>query len=602
MKFAPSYQSIVWTGTVSGVFSAIVCVGLVVNFFGSRQAILPLDEPAYLALKQQLEADAANTELQERLRNFDAQLRGRYFHQQTFARRGAYLLAAGVVATLLLAHWSATVRRRLPQPKPVFVSTDAEARHTQLGQWAAGSVTFALVAVVLGSTLASRSVLPRNLAELNASPPSLVRSAENVGQTAVDSPQPDTSFAAPPPTAAQLAANWHRFRGPRGSGVSAFTDVPAAWDAASGEGILWKTSVELPGMSSPVVWEKRIFLTGADVERREVYCFDTESGELRWHKPVAEAAAVKGEFGVDEATGYAAPTPAADGRRVYAMFASGDLAAFDFEGNQMWSQDFGLLDNPYGHASSLAMHQDLLIVQLDQAAAKSGKSKLLALNGASGEMVWQTERAVPASWATPIVVEFEGQPRIITCAEPWVIAYAADDGSEIWRAECLQGDVGPSPVYAEGVVYVANDNAVVAAIRDGGEGDVTESHILWSARFGLPDICSPLVADRYLLLIASYGGLVCYDREQGGNEPLWEEDLGAMLLASPSLVGAQVYLISDEGPGWVLKLGASGAERIAENNLGERCFTSPAFQPSRIYVRGEQHLFCIGERTGERGP
>ena len=128
-------------------------------------------------------------------------------------------------------------------------------------------------------------------------------------------------------------------------------------------------------------------------------------------------------------------------------------------------------------------------------------------------------------------------------AEPWVIAYAADDGRELWRAECLQGDIGPSPVYGDGVVYVANDNAVAAAIRDGGEGDVTESHIVWTAEFALPDICSPLLTDDHVLLVAAYGGLVSYDRETGGDEPIWEEDLGTILMASPCRVGDRVYLI-----------------------------------------------------------
>jgi outer membrane protein assembly factor BamB len=277
------------------------------------------------------------------------------------------------------------------------------------------------------------------------------------------------------------------------------------------------------------------------------------------------------------------------------MFASGDLAAFDLDGTELWSRDFGIPGNPYGHASSLATYQDLLIIQLDQGSGRDGQSRLFALRGATGETVWQAARAVPASWSTPIVVAYEGQPRIITCADPWVIAYAADDGREIWRVKCLEGDVGPSPVYADGVVYVANDSAVAAAIRDGGDGDVTQSHLLWSAEFGMPDICSPLVTDRHLLLIASHGGLVCYDRETGGEEPLWEEDLGAMLLASPSLVGDRVHLICEDGTGRVVKPSETGVEQIAANDLGEPCFTSPAFQSGRIYLRGEKHLFCLGE-------
>jgi outer membrane protein assembly factor BamB len=218
------------------------------------------------------------------------------------------------------------------------------------------------------------------------------------------------------------------------------------------------------------------------------------------------------------------------------------------------------------------------------------------MDGATGRLVWEVQRPVPASWATPVVLQFEDPPRIITAAAPWVIAYAADDGRELWRAECLTGDVGASPVYADGVVYVANDNAMAAAIADGGEGNVTQSHILWTAKDGLPDVCSPLVTRDFLLLVPSYGGLVAYDRKSGGDHPKWEEELGGMLMASPSLVGNHVYLIGEDGRGWVIRPHETGFEQVSENDVAERCSSSPGFQRGRIYIRGAKHLFCMGSR------
>jgi outer membrane protein assembly factor BamB len=278
------------------------------------------------------------------------------------------------------------------------------------------------------------------------------------------------------------------------------------------------------------------------------------------------------------------------------MFASGDLAAFDFAGQQIWSRAFGVLKNPYGHASSLTTHQHKLIVQLDQGSARDQRSKLLAIDGATGRTIWQVPRDVPASWSTPLIVEYQGEPRIITSADPWVIAYAVADGREIWRAECLSGDIGPSPVYAEGVVYVANDYSLVSAIRDGGQGDVTETHILWSASVGLPDVCSPLATDKYLLLVTSSGTLVSYDRQRGGDQPLWDVDLETTAFASPSLVGDRVYVIGEDGQGSVWRPSDTGAERVATSQLGERCLSSPAFQPGRVYLRGEHNLYCLVAR------
>jgi outer membrane protein assembly factor BamB len=399
-----------------------------------------------------------------------------------------------------------------------------------------------------------------------------------------------------PPTETEVFANWPRFRGPLGSAIVTFNDIRQQWDASTNEGILWKSTVELPGVGSPIVWLKRIFLTGATAEKREIYCFDADDGKLLWTRSVADRKESQAEIEVEATTGFAAPTPATDGTRVYAIFASGDLVAFDFDGNELWSHAFGVLDNAFGHASSLATYGNLVIVQLDQGKGEANQSRLIAIQGATGEIVWEVQREVPESWATPIVIEFEDSPRIITAADPWVIANAVDDGRELWRAECLSGDVGPSPVYFDGMIYVANDGAMVAAIQDGGQGDVTESHVLWRADYGMPDICSPLVADELLLLVPSYGGLAAYKRHTGGEEPLWEQDLDGMLMASPTVVGNHVYLIGEEGRGWVIRLTDSGFEQVAENDIGERCLSSPAFQPGRIYLRGENHLFCIGNQ------
>jgi outer membrane protein assembly factor BamB len=597
-----SYNSIVKAAQIAAVFSVVVCLLLLADF-ARRTPKLPLDSPDYVELRTQLEAEGGEA-LRPQLRELDASLRAEYFRQRRFTRRGAFLLIGGVAVTLLLGHWAATVRRRLPGPRGEPAPAESVSSERQRSQWAVGGLVLLLL---LGTALAPwllPSRLPTELEGLDG----VAHGPPGQSSPQTDGPTPSPTAPAPeelPPTAEQVAANWPSFRGPGGAGISAYTDVPESWDGASGEGIRWKTAVPLPGNGSPVVWENRVFLSGATDQRREVYGFDADSGQLLWQQPVTVPAtngaapeAASGEpteLEVMEDTGYAAPTPATDGRRVYAMFANGDVAAFDFNGKEIWSKNLGTPNNPYGHAASLTTFQNRLIVQFDQGTADDDLSSLMALQGSTGEIVWQVQREVPASWASPIVAYHEGQARIITAAAPWVIAYAAEDGQEIWRASCLKGDVGPSPIAVDGMVFVANDGADAVAIRDGGEGDVTESHVIWKNDIGMPDICSPLVTDRHLLLVASYGGLICYDRMEGG-EPIWEEDLGAMFSSSPSLAGDRIYLIGDDddGKGWVVRAGSEACERVGENSLGERCLTSPAFQAGRIYLRGEQHLFCIG--------
>ena len=401
------------------------------------------------------------------------------------------------------------------------------------------------------------------------------------------------------PTAEELRRNWPSFRGSDGSGVSAHADVPTEWDGASGMGILWKRATPLPGTNSPIVWQDRVFLSGATSDRREVYCFDAESGKILWRKEVAgdaPRAASSVKVKVSKDTSFAAPTMATDGLRVYAMFATGDLAAFDFSGKEVWTRSLGIPKNNYGHASSLATHEGRVIVQFDQGTAEDDRSKLLALDGATGKTLWQKTRRVPAGWCSPIVVERGSRPQIITCSDPWVIAYSADSGNELWRASCLDpAEVGVSPVYSAGTVFAANDYAALSAIRADGTGDVSDTHIEWSADVGLPDICSPLVTDRFVLLLTSDGRLTCYDKTKGG-DPLWGEDFPAEFVSSPSLVGDRVYLFSREGKTWIVRPTREKCQRIATADLGEHCVTSPAFQDGRIYIRGKKHLFCIGTR------
>ncbi len=147
---------------------------------------------------------------------------------------------------------------------------------------------------------------------------------------------------------------------------------------------------------------------------------------------------------------------------------------------------------------------------------------------------------------------------------------------------------------------MANDRAALSAIGAGGSGDVTETHVRWSADIGVPDTCSPLVADMFVLVMTSYGTLTCYDKNSGG-DPLWEEDFDTDFLSSPSLVDNRVYLFGKDGKAWIVEPTREECKRISEADLGEGCATSPAFQDGRIYVRGYEHLFCIGAANVEDG-
>ncbi len=595
MKPHVCYLSVYWTAAIAGLFTTVVCLLLLLDFTGRGQVEL-LDTPAYLSLKEKLASEPANTAVQDEIRQLDLALREDYFRRRRFTQIGVYLLLGGTVVTLAMARWAVALRRQDPHPKSAEMGVDLESQQQQFGRWATVSLLLMLLAVMTTVAIRTQTALPKSLAELQEQPPEPTGN----GDAKLPSPTDDVPMpnAAPLPTREQYLAQWPRFRGPYGSGVCPYDDIPESWDIESGDGVVWKTEVPLPGLNSPVVWDDLLFLSGATADEIAIFCFQTGDGQLKWRHDIKSMAPPMDEpLEVNDDTGYAAPTVATDGVRVYAIFAIGDLVAVDFDGKQVWQKHLGVPNNPYGHASSLATYDNLLLVQFDQGTKNDGASKLIAYDGATGEVVWEVVREVPSSWSSPIVVDTEAGPLLVTTAAPWVIGYSAVDGKELWRVECLHDDIGPSPVYHNGRIYAANESGGLFVIRTGGSGNVTDSHVAWFTDIDVPDVSSPLVTDKFVIMI-THGLMGCWD-QAGGEEPLWQEDMGEEVSSSPSLVGDRIYVFTDEGPALIVEPQAEQSEPIAELDMGEPCRTSPAFQPGRMYIRGETHLFCLGAKREE---
>ncbi len=404
-----------------------------------------------------------------------------------------------------------------------------------------------------------------------------------------------TALAADLPSPGEYAANWPRFRGPDGGGVYTKGEVPLSCDIKTGANVAWTAVVTSTGFSSPVVWGNRVFLSGGDESKREVLCFDATTGRLLWQRAVPKTAGSPDEKPeVPDQCGMAAATGATDGRRVYVMFANGDLAAFNFDGSVAWAKHLGVPKNPYGHASSLLTWQDRVIVQFDQGEADDKLSKLFAFDGATGKVVWEKPRAVGASWATPIAFDAAGESQLIALAVPWVISYSAKDGAELWRADCLDGEVTPSPIYAGGTLLIVSPTHKLQAIRPDGHGDATKTHLGWVGEDGIPDVTSP-VSDGELVFVTDAGGiLTCYDAKTGKKQ--WEHDPGDACSASPSIAGNRLYLITKKGTLVVIEV-ARQFKELARSSLGEEVFASPAFAQNKIFIRGVQHLICLGAKN-----
>ena len=566
---AAAWRGAVWTAAVAGAFSLVVAALLLANHVKGL-ALDPKDSQAVAELKARLSARPTDGSLKKELRAVDLRLRRDYFRRTAFASRGAWLLVGGLAVFLVALKAAADLRKALPMPQGRGPERGEEARSAARGRrWVTAAGTCLGVAAVVLAVGSARVRPPRP--------------SEGHGVADVSYPSPE-----------EIASNWPRFRGPGGLGVAASADAPMAWNGRTGEGIAWKTPVPLSAPNSPVVWGDHVFLSGATKTQRQVYCFDASSGKLLWQKPVAGIPGSPAKPPeVMDATGHAASTVATDGRRVYAIFANGDLAAFEFAGRRVWARNLGKPDNSYGHASSLTTWRHLLLVLFDQADELAGKSKLIAFEGATGRVAWQTPRPVGSTWATPIVVRTPSGEQIATVGVPWVIAYDPATGRELWKADIMDGEVAPSPIFANGMVLVAQAHSIAAALRTDGRGDVTETAVAWTAEDGLPDTCSPLATGELFVLVTAEGLVTCYDARTG--KMLWEHDYETHCLASPTLVGDRVYLVTFKGVTIVLAAAREFRE-LARAELGEQVAATPAFVGGRIYIRGTKHLFCIGKK------
>ena len=552
------------TAVVAGIFSAVLSVLMVVDSVRSQaESIRKADRLA--EMKAALRKDPLNEALMSQIRDYDVRLRRSFFRRSQATDTGRWLLLAGVAVFLISLKSAMALRKKVPMPKAETPVPGLVACLARTSRWAVAAVGIVLLLASAALVVTASSILARR----------------DAGERAASYPSDE-----------EVARNVPGFRGPGGLGISAYTNVPTSWNGKTGEGILWKTAVPLGAPSSPIAWGDRIFLTRSSKKLLEVYCFDAATGKLLWQQAAAGIPGSPAERPkVMEGVEWAPSTPATDGARVYAIFSTGDVIAFDFSGKRSWARNLGTPENSYGHASSLAMWRNLLLIQYDQATPDDKKSKLIALDAATGRTVWETKRETPQTWATPIVVKTPKGEQIICSGDPFLCGYDPASGKELWRAECLGGEIAPSPVYANGVAYTANAGSYATAVRTDGTGDVTKTHVLWKAEDGLPDICSPLTNGELVWALTTGGLLTCYDAKTG--KRLWEKDFETNCSSSPSLVGERVCVMSEKGTMFVVQA-ARTLKELGKAELGEKCRTSPAFLDGRIIIRGEKHLFCIG--------
>jgi len=604
---------------IAGAFSFILCMFLIVNYFQVNR-VDPVNVTTIDALIDRLNDNPQDQELREEIRSLDLLARKAYFTSQWQIRTGGYLLLIGVAIVIIAFQIVLANRKKRP-----LVSTEVDQDFFKTQQIKRKWVTYGGTAVVITALvfafLSHRDMkqrielasgpaeipgeqveeIPDNNVQQNSQKAILSDTInesdddkDEIVQVETETEQdtePDVEVVEPDVSKTSEAtqsvsnANFTNFRGPGSNGIAVQTGLPINWNVESGENICWKVSIPLPGFNSPIIWADRIFLSGADKSKREIYCIDKANGELLWTVPVTDIpdSPAKGPE-VANYTGYAAPTMACDAAGVYAIFSNGDIIALDHDGKRLWAKNLGPPVNHYGHSSSLMVYNEKVIVQYDQKNIK----QVLALSTKNGETVWSQKRNVKVSWASPVIVNTGSRMEVILAAEPFVISYNPDTGEEIWRVDCIYGEVGPSVCYIDGIVYVMNDYSKLSAIKLGATPEV-----IWEDEEYLSDIPCPVVTDKVLIIPTSYGVIAGYDPKSG--EMLWEVESDNSIYASPLISENKVYLIDKEGVMFIFE-----AEReyklISQPELGEQIVCTPAFSENRIYLRGYDNLYCIGQK------
>jgi len=398
------------------------------------------------------------------------------------------------------------------------------------------------------------------------------------------------------------AENWPQWRGPSLDGASAEKGLPTKWSTE--EGVTWKLA--LPGRSgaTPIIWNDHVFLNVADGDDLQLWDVDRATGKLRWKQRLAG-----GNYKINKQN-MSSPSPVTDGKTVFVMTGVGIFKAFDFTGKELWSRDiqkeYGKFGLNWGYASSPLLWGGSLYVQVLHGMKTDDPSYLLRIDPKSGKTLVRSERATdavvesPDSYTTPQIWKDGKQEELIITGGDVVTGHDPSSLKELWRANVLNPGNNPmnriiaSAVVKDGLIYCPTRVKPLTALRPGGRGDVTATHVVWQNPNG-PDVPSPVTDGKYLFVTNDRGILWCLDAKTG--KEIWggQRIKAAIYSASPVLADGKLYVTSEDGLVTVVRAGPQ-FEVLAENDMKEYTLSSPAISDGQIFIRTAGALYAIGAR------
>ena len=383
---------------------------------------------------------------------------------------------------------------------------------------------------------------------------------------------------------------WPRWRGPSGQGVVADGNYPDSWSDT--ENVLWRSEVPGRGASSPIVWADRIFLTTAYADgRAAVVALRRSDGTHLWEATVPDRTPER----IHQKNTHASATPSTDGERIYASFGNKGLVAMDLDGQVAWHRQLGAIANYHGTAGSPLLYEDRVILYQDQ---QGGGAFVAAFDARSGETLWRTPRQGTVGWGTPVAVRVGDHDEIVVSSQRQVTAYDPGTGRELWSCGGNTFEVIPTPVVGHGLVFCSSGRAgPTLAIRPGGRGNVTDTHLVWKSNKGSPFVPSPLLYGDHLYMVNDMASIATmYEAATG--EVVWQGRLGEShregFSASPIGVNGKVFFTNDFGETFVVKAGPE-FEILGVNRLNARTLASPALVDDTWYFRTDGELIAIGK-------
>lgn len=428
-------------------------------------------------------------------------------------------------------------------------------------------------------------------------------------------------------TNAKTSSNWAQWRGPDSQGVSDEKNLPTEWSET--KNVLWKAELPGKGFSQPIIWGDKVFLT-TDVEGGpapeshkppkhmlgdkeykhpdwdsvdklhtfKTLCLNRDTGKILWEQTSYSGTV----FDYRHRRGnYAAPTAVTDGKYVITYFGSEGVYCYDFNGKLIWKKSIGNIDTfGMGVGASPVLHENLVIFVCDQNLAVPKDSFMVALDKKTGNQVWRVERPIQGSWATPVIVKVAGRTEMVTSGNEFLISYDPATGKELWRTTGLKSHAIATPVIGHGLAILSSGYPAkaVTAVRLGGSGNLDGTDkIAWKYNKGTAYVPSPILYGDYVYLMSDAGILSCLNAKtgevvyEGGRVPVATKFYGA----SPVAFDGKILLTSDDGDTFVIKAGPKH-EVLSTNSIGEPCRTSIAIADGKLFIRGDKHLFCIGNK------